>query len=375
MGRRGAGVQQGPVRSTFRWAPCGTTTHGATRCGSSCRFAEWTKRSQRCAGRSSATRSTRSTTGCSAACCTSGGSSTPAWRNFATPSISIQASSSWYWLLSGAYAAQGRMDEAVVSAERANELSRGHGMTVALLGRFYGSSGRETEARELLEQLLARRRQSYVPATVLAYIYRGLGELEESARWLDRGIEERDPILVTSLPNLPTLDPLRSGHSVRGPSAEDEPRTSSERPHVGLTVQPGIRRAPPARPAPRCAPAALMTHRPEQVNARPARPAQIDLRPFGDNVALLLASSAPQLAATCSNARRDPAIGQVPFRSSMWWPCTGRRSGESVPEPSARPSSRSGAWGSSRNRSGEESAWPWSRCPTSRRSSHGVQVQ
>jgi tetratricopeptide (TPR) repeat protein len=118
-----------------------------------------------------------------------------------------------HWLLSSVCAALDRPDDAVAAAERANELSRGQAMTVALVGRFYGTTGRVAEARRLIDELLARRRVSYVPASALAYIYRGLGEFGESAKWLALGIEERDPILVTSLPTTPTLDPLRSRES------------------------------------------------------------------------------------------------------------------------------------------------------------------
>ena len=41
-------------------------------------------------------------------------------------------------------------------------------------------AGRTAEARQLLEELTARRRSTYVPASALAFVHGGLGELDES---------------------------------------------------------------------------------------------------------------------------------------------------------------------------------------------------
>ncbi len=62
----------------------------------------------------------------------------------------------------------------------------------------------------MLEELTARRRSTYVPASALALVHDGLGELDESLEWIARGIEERDPIIVTALKSSPTYDRLRS---------------------------------------------------------------------------------------------------------------------------------------------------------------------
>jgi serine/threonine-protein kinase len=115
-----------------------------------------------------------------------------------------------YWLLSTVLLVNGRLDEAVAAAEKANELSGGNAITLGSLGRAYGQAGRTAEARQLLEELTERRRSTYVPASALAAVHRGLGERDEAVAWLERGIEERDPILVTSVKSAPILDPLRS---------------------------------------------------------------------------------------------------------------------------------------------------------------------
>jgi len=115
-----------------------------------------------------------------------------------------------YWLFSTVLDVAGRLDEAVAAAEKANELSGGTPSTLGTLGRAYGMAGRTAEARQLLEELTARRRLTYVPASALASVHRGLGGRDEARSWVERGIEERDPILVTSVKSAPILDPLKS---------------------------------------------------------------------------------------------------------------------------------------------------------------------
>jgi serine/threonine protein kinase/Flp pilus assembly protein TadD len=115
-----------------------------------------------------------------------------------------------YWMLSVALASMGWFDEAVVAAEKANELSGDDAMTRGVLGCVYGLAGRTAEARRLMEELTARRRLSYVSAFPLTMVHFGLGGLDESLEWTVRGIEERDPGLVTTIKTARHYDPLRS---------------------------------------------------------------------------------------------------------------------------------------------------------------------
>ncbi len=93
--------------------------------------------------------------------------------------------------------------------EKANELSGRHPLTLAELGTCYGQAGRAAEARQVLEELMARRRLTYVPSIALAWAYAGVGELDKSLEWATRGIEERDPTIVTALKSSPIYDRLR----------------------------------------------------------------------------------------------------------------------------------------------------------------------
>jgi len=115
-----------------------------------------------------------------------------------------------HWLLAATYVNNGWFDEAIAAAERANELSGGNALTLGSLGSIYGRAGRPAEARRVLNELTARRRSVYVPACALAWAFFGVGALDGGLEWMARGVEERDPLLVTGLRGGPTYDRLRS---------------------------------------------------------------------------------------------------------------------------------------------------------------------
>jgi len=115
-----------------------------------------------------------------------------------------------YWFLSSVYALKGQLEEAIAAGEKANELSGRHALTLGALGACYGRAGRAAEARQILEELTARRRSTYVPSTALAWAHVGVGELDESLEWTARGVEERDPTVVTALKSAPIFGRSRS---------------------------------------------------------------------------------------------------------------------------------------------------------------------
>jgi Flp pilus assembly protein TadD len=119
---------------------------------------------------------------------------------------------SWfpYWALSIPCALHGRFDEAIAAAEKANELSGRNALAMGMLGRAYALAGRTAEARQLLEELMARRRATYVPACSIAFIHRGLGDLEDWVEWIAKGIEERDQNSIVALKTEPSYDAMRS---------------------------------------------------------------------------------------------------------------------------------------------------------------------
>src|SRR2546425_12138950 len=97
---------------------------------------------------------------------------------------------------SSAYIEKGMFAEAVVEARKARELNSFNSQPTAQLGYALAKSGKQAEARGLLEELLKLSTQRYVSPGNIALIYNGLGERDETFTWLERGFEQRDPKLV-----------------------------------------------------------------------------------------------------------------------------------------------------------------------------------
>jgi non-specific serine/threonine protein kinase len=116
-----------------------------------------------------------------------------------------------HWLLAIAHAHMGRFEEAIAAAQKACELWGRNAATLGILGFAYGLAGRRSEARALLEELMAQGRTTYVSPYAMAAVYRGLGELDQALEWLEKGVEERDQMVVHGLKSEPRYIPFH-GH-------------------------------------------------------------------------------------------------------------------------------------------------------------------
>ena len=93
------------------------------------------------------------------------------------------------WTLGNAELALGHFDEALATYMSRKVSNPGMNFMVGLL---HGRAGRRKEARAVLDFLLARRSQRYVPASMIAIVYGGLGERDAAFEWLQRAYDERD---------------------------------------------------------------------------------------------------------------------------------------------------------------------------------------
>jgi class 3 adenylate cyclase/TolB-like protein/Tfp pilus assembly protein PilF len=96
-----------------------------------------------------------------------------------------------YQDLAEAYLEKSRFDDAVQVLQKASTISRGAAPVKARLGFAYARAGRTEEARALLRELEEDSRQRYVSPVAFAIVHCGLGEKEESIRWLEKACEER----------------------------------------------------------------------------------------------------------------------------------------------------------------------------------------
>ena len=86
---------------------------------------------------------------------------------------------------------QGNTDEGLADLERAVALTPGNTQWLAQLGEAYALAGKVERARDVLRQLDARARETYVSPYHVAYVYTGLGEHDRALDLLEQAIDER----------------------------------------------------------------------------------------------------------------------------------------------------------------------------------------
>lgn len=102
-----------------------------------------------------------------------------------------------HWLLSMTYTRTGKLENAVAEAQKACELSNDNAPTLGNLGRTYALAGRHMDAEKLLEKLIARSKEEYISSFAMVMIYLGLGKRDQVLDYLEKGIEERDVLVVS----------------------------------------------------------------------------------------------------------------------------------------------------------------------------------
>src|SRR5438309_5471770 len=108
--------------------------------------------------------------------------------------------------LAAAYRDKGNFPEAIALYTKAQEATN---LPSSGLAITYTRMGRQTEARNILAQLLQAREKRYVSAPVIAAVYVALGDKEEAFRWLERAFAEHSGILQW-IAFLPEFRPLHS---------------------------------------------------------------------------------------------------------------------------------------------------------------------
>src|SRR5687768_6896753 len=107
-----------------------------------------------------------------------------------------------------AYEAKGMYPEAIAEFQTGVKLS-GSPLMLALLGHAYAASGKRTDAQQVLTDLQQLQDQRYVSPYTVAAIYAGLGDKEQTFKWLETAVETRD-IWLMNLKVDPVFAKLRS---------------------------------------------------------------------------------------------------------------------------------------------------------------------
>jgi len=101
------------------------------------------------------------------------------------PHERVRATLGWGYLL------KGRREEGLAQLEQAVAMAPDSLMWLAQLGEAHAMAGNEARAREILQALHERARETYVPPYYFAYVHTGLDEAERAMDYLERAVEER----------------------------------------------------------------------------------------------------------------------------------------------------------------------------------------
>ena len=112
-------------------------------------------------------------------------------------------------VLGQAYEQKKMYDQAITELRRAVDISQSSPPAVAALARAYAVSGRTTEARKLLDQLMEQSKRRYVSPFYVAIVYAGLGENDQALDWIEKAYKDRSNAIVFAKVD-PQLDTLRS---------------------------------------------------------------------------------------------------------------------------------------------------------------------
>jgi DNA-binding winged helix-turn-helix (wHTH) protein/TolB-like protein/Tfp pilus assembly protein PilF len=114
-----------------------------------------------------------------------------------------------HWWLFQCYTQEKRYNDALAEAQKGARLRGENINSFPVVGYLYAVSGKQTEARQALEEAEREEKQHYISSYSVALIYVGLGETDKAFERLEKAMKERDNGLVF-LNIEHRFDPLRS---------------------------------------------------------------------------------------------------------------------------------------------------------------------
>ena len=108
------------------------------------------------------------------------------------------------WMLGNLYYGKGEIEKSIKTYQ-----NRPKGENNWALGFVYGIAGEIDSAKKVLNRLLVKRENEYVPGYVISCIYLGLGEKEEAIKWIEKAYEDGpDLLFIYGILNDPRMDSI-----------------------------------------------------------------------------------------------------------------------------------------------------------------------
>jgi len=124
--------------------------------------------------------------------------------------LEIDSNFSWArYRLGQAYERKGMFDEAIVELQKAKQLSYDNKEMSAALGHVYAVSGRQKEARSILDELQEESDRGSCSPYDIGLIHAGFGENDQAFYWFEKGYQAHDSKII-HLKVDPRLDGLHS---------------------------------------------------------------------------------------------------------------------------------------------------------------------
>ena len=108
-----------------------------------------------------------------------------------------------------AYLKKGLYEKAILIAQEPVKFAPGTSVYLTILGNAYATSGKKSEAENVLAELKELSKRQYIQPSYLALLYSGLGDKDQALQWLEKAYEEHDDRLIFVITD-PLIDNLRS---------------------------------------------------------------------------------------------------------------------------------------------------------------------
>ncbi len=103
----------------------------------------------------------------------------------------------------------GEYEKAIDLLTKARESSGGNSETISLIGYAFARTGNRPQALAIVDDLKSRFAERYLPPQTVAVIYCGLGDRNETFKWLEKAFDERD-VRLTFLKVDPKWNSIRT---------------------------------------------------------------------------------------------------------------------------------------------------------------------